>query len=188
METFYAFHLVTNNPMTVGQIIDFTEGKRNTLYRFFLEKEIRDEQQQDVFDAIAGKSTLNEEETALVKRYLGLSSRAIREQITEFVRIQHFPHYPSRLSCLYATKTLAQAMQWKALFESYNRQVLQLVKLKVKGRYFEGNAELLPKEDGCSFALKIEQAQNYWMNKTSGPLMELLIDGEIEVYEIIEEY
>ena len=62
----------------------------DTLYRFFLEKEIRNEQQQDVFDVIAGKSTLNEEETALVKRYLGSSSRAIREQITEFVRIHIF--------------------------------------------------------------------------------------------------
>ena len=174
--------------MAVGQIIDFTEGQHNTLYRFFLEKEILNDQQQDVYDVIAGKSTLNEEETALVKRYLGSSSRAIREQITEFVRIQNFPHYPSRLSCLYATKTLDQAMQWKALFESYNRQVLQLVKLKVKGRYFEGNAELLPKEDGCSFAFKIEQAQKYWTNKSSGPLTELLIDGKIEVCEIIENY
>jgi hypothetical protein len=188
METFYAFHLVTNNRMTVGQIIDFTEGQHNTLYRFFLEKEIRNEQQQDVFDVIAGKSTLNEEETAMVKRYLGSSIRAIREQITEFVRIQHFPHYPSRLSCLYATKTMEQAMEWKSLFESYNRQVLQLVKLKVEGRYFEGNAELLPKEDGSSFALKMEQAQSYWTNKSSGPLTELLIDGKIEVYEIIEEF
>ncbi len=188
METFYAFHLVTNNPMKIGQIIDFTEGQHNTLYRFFLEKEIRNEQQQDVFNMIAGKSALNEEETAMVKRYLGSSIRAIREQITEFVRIQHFPHYPSRLSCLYATKTIEQAMQWKALFESYNRQVLQLVKLKVKGRYFEGNAELLPKEDGSSFAVKIEQAQRYWTDKSSGPLTELLVDGKIEVCEIIEQY
>ena len=174
--------------MKVGQIIDFTEGKHNTLYRFFLEKEIRNEQQQDVFDVISGKSTLNEEETAMVKRYLGSSSRAIREQITEYVRFQYFPHYPSRLSCLYATKTVEQAMQWKALFESYNRQVLQLVKLKVKGSYYEGNAELLPKEDGSSFAVKIEQAKNYWTNKSSGPLTELLIDGKIEVCEIIENY
>ena len=188
METFYAFHLVTNNRMTVGQIIDFSEGQHNTLFRFFLEKEIRNEQQQDVFDVIAGKSTLNEEETALVKRYLGSSSRAIREQITEFVRIQHFPHYPSRISCLYATKTLEQAMQWKALFESYNRQVLQLVKLKVEGRYFEGDAQQLPKEDGSSFSQKIEQAHSYWSNKSSRSLTELLIDGKIEVYEIIEEY
>ena len=188
METFYAFHLVTNNRMTVGQIIDFSEGQRNTLYRFFLEKEIRNEQQQDVFDVIKGKSALNEEETAMVKRYLGSSIRAIREQITELVRIQHFPHYPSRLSCLYATKTLEQAMQWKALFESYNRQVLQLVKLKVEGRYFEGDAELLPKEDGCSFVTKIEQAQNYWSNEATSSLSELLIDGKIEVYEIVEEY
>lgn len=188
METFYAFHLVTNNRMTVGQRIDFTKGQTNTLHRFFLEKEIRNEQQQDIFQMIAGKSTLNEEETAMVKRYLGSSIRAIREQITEFVRIQHFPHYPSRLSCLYATKTIDQAMQWKSLFESYNRQVLQLVKLKVEGRYFEGDAQLLPTEDGSSFVQKIEQAHSYWNNKSSKLLTELLIDGEIEVFEIIEEY
>ena len=188
METFYAFHLVTNNQMTVGQIIDFTENQHNTLHRFFLEKEIRNDQHQDVFEVIAGKSALNEEDTAMVKRYLGSSVRAIREQITEYVRIQHFPHYPSRLSCLYATKTIDQAMQWKSMFESYNREVLQLVKLKVEGRYFESDALLLPKEDGSSFAKKIEQAHSYWSNKSSSSLLELLIDGKIEVCEIIEDY
>lgn len=188
MEKFYAFHLVTNNRMTVGQIIDFTKDQHNTLYRFFLEKEIRNEEQQDIFEMIAGKSALNEEETVMVKRYLGSSIRAIREQITEFVRIQYFPHYPSRLSCLYATRTIDQAMQWKSLFESYNRQVFQLVKLKVEGHYFEGDALLLPKEDGSSFAKKVEQAHSYWANKSDGPLNEFLIDGKIEVYEIIEEY
>jgi len=79
-------------------------------------------------------------------------------------------------------------MQWKALFESYNRQVLQLVKLKVEGRYFEGDAELLPKEDGSSFATKMEQAQNYWSNEATSSLSELIIDGKIEVYEIVEDY
>ena len=36
--------------------------------------------------------------------------------------------------------------------------------------------------------VKMEQAQNYWTNKSSGPLTELLIDGKIEVCEIIENY
>ena len=42
-------------------------------------------------------------------------------------------------------------LKWKALFDSYNREVLQIVKLRVIGSSFEGDGNLLPKEDGIPF-------------------------------------
>ena len=82
--------------------------------------------------------------------YMDQTIRAVRETIVEMVRLQEFPEYPSRLSCLYA-KSYEDALKWRALFDSYNREVLQIVKLRVIGSSFEGDGNLLPKEDGIPF-------------------------------------
>lgn len=38
--------------------------------------------------------------------YMDQTIRAVRETIVEMVRLQEFPEYPSRLSCLYASKAM----------------------------------------------------------------------------------
>ncbi|RDI39144.1 uncharacterized protein DUF2441 [Falsibacillus pallidus] len=131
---------------------------------------------------------MNKEDADVVVRYADQTIRAIRETIAEMVRLQEFPEYPSRLSCLYASKTYGEALNWKELFDSYNRKVLQIVKLKVDGSSFEGDGSLLPKEDGLPFAQKIEQARTYWKGNVHNELPELLINGKIEVVEIIEDF
>lgn len=67
------------------------------------------------------------------------------------VRMQEYPEYPSQLSCLYAAKNYQEALKWKELFDSFNRKVLQIVKLRVIGAIFEGDGRLLPKEEGMPF-------------------------------------
>jgi hypothetical protein len=104
------------------------------------------------------------------------------------VRLQEYPEYPSRLSCLYAAKSIEDALKWKDIFDSYNRKVLQLVKLRVVGSFFEGDGNLLPKEDGVPFSLKIEQAKAYWKGNVKNELPEILINGKIEVVEILEDF
>jgi hypothetical protein len=104
------------------------------------------------------------------------------------VRLQEFPEYPSRLSCLYAAKSYEDALKWKEIFDSYNRKVLQIVKLRVKGSSFEGDGNLLPKEDGIPFSQKIQQAREYWKGNLNNELPEILINGEIEVIEIIDDF
>lgn len=80
--------------------------------------------------------------------YMDQTIRAVRETIVEMVRLQEFPEYPSRLSCLYASKSYEDALKWKTLFDSYNREVLQIVKLRVIGNSFEG--------DGIFYRKKME--------------------------------
>ncbi|SLM84806.1 MULTISPECIES: DUF2441 domain-containing protein [Vagococcus] len=120
--------------------------------------------------------------------YVDQTTRAVRETIVEMVRLEAYPSYPSRLSCLYATKNYEEALQWKTIFDSYNRHVLQIVKLKVQGLIFEGDGNLLPKEDGRSFSKKIAQARIYWQGNKKSELPELLVNGRIEVVEMLEEY
>jgi hypothetical protein len=131
---------------------------------------------------------INNENAKVVMNYVDQTIRAVRETIVEMVRLQEYREYPSRLSCLYASKSYEDALKWKALFDSYNREVLQIVKLRVIGSSFEGDGNLLPKEDGIPFSQKIEQAREYWQGNVRNELPELLINGKIEVMEIIDDF
>lgn len=190
---FDVFHIVTRKKMHLGQMISFDKNQHNTLYHFFFEREQLNSKGEDFIQILYGQSTneglnLNKEDAEVAIRYVSQTIRAIREVIVEMVRVQEFPEYPSRLSCLYAAKSYEDALKWKAIFDSFNRKVLQIVKLRVKGDYFEGDGNLLPKEDGAPFSRKIAQAREYWKGNRTNELPELLINGEIEVVEIIDDF
>ena len=190
---FYVYHIVTGTKMEIGQIIHFEKNQHNTLYRFFFEREQVNSNGDDLFQ-ILNKQDIKEgfkltgEEAKVAIDYIDQTIRAVREVITEMVRLQEYPDYPSRLSCLYAAKSYNDVLKWKVLFDSYNRKVLQIVKLRVLGKSFEGDANLLPKEDGSSFSRKIEQARQYWSGNVTNDLPELLINGIMEVVDIMEDF
>lgn len=189
----YVYHIVTRNKMNLGQIISFDQNQKNTLYHFFFEKEQMNSKGEDFMQILHGNYTNNgismdKENADVALRYMGQTIRAIREALVEMVRLQEYPEYPSRLSCLYAAKSYEDALKWKEIFVSHHRKVLQIVKLRVNGRIFEGDGTLLPKEDSLPFSRKIEQAREYWKGNNHNQLPELLINGIIEVVEIIDEY
>ncbi|MFC3745325.1 DUF2441 domain-containing protein [Paenibacillus sp. GCM10012306] len=189
----YAYHLVTRKKMDLGQIISFDKDQKNTLYHFFFEKEQLNSKGEDFIQILEGHFTndglkLDKENADVAIKYVGQTIRAIREVIVEMVRLQEYPEFPSRLSCLYAAKSYQDALKWKEIFDSYHRRVLQIVKLRVTGTIFEGDGSLLPKEEGTPFSLKIEQAREYWKGNKNNELPELLINGRIEVAEIIDEF
>ncbi|CUB11368.1 hypothetical protein BN2127_JRS1_03154 [Bacillus cereus] len=190
---FFVYHIVTRKKMKIGQIIHFNKNQHNTLYHFFFEKEQLNASGGDGMKIINNhykneELHINNENATVVMNYMDQTIRAIRETIVEMVRLQEYPNYPSRLSCLYAAKSYEDVLKWKTLFDSYNREVLQIVKLRVIGSSFEGDGNLLPKEDGIPFSQKMEQAREYWKGNSKSELPELLINGEIEVVEIINDF
>ena len=189
----FVYHIVTRKKMSLGQIIHFDKNQKNTLYSFFFEREQLNSKGEDFVQILQNHYTnegmnLNKENADVAIKYSEQTIRAIREVIVEMVRLQEFPEYPSRISCLYATKNYEDVLKWKELFDSYNRKVLQIVKLRVIGNSFEGDGNLLPKEDGLPFSKKIEQAREYWQGNAKNVLPELLIDGKIEVVEVISDF
>ncbi|KAB2451919.1 DUF2441 domain-containing protein [Bacillus sp. CH126_4D] len=192
-QEFYAYHIVTRKKMKIGQNIHFDKNQTNILFHFFFEREHLNSNGEDSIQILKEHYTNEElhiknDNAKVVMNYMGQTMRAVRETIVEMVRLQEFPEYPSRLSCLYAARSYENAIKWKALFDSYNREVLQIVKLRVIGNSFEGDGNLLPKEDGIPFSQKIEQAREYWRGNDSNELPELLINGEIEVVKIIDDF
>ena len=190
---FFVYHIVTRKKMKIGQSIQFNKNQTNTLFHFFFERKHLNSSGEDSIQILKEHYTNEElhiknENATVVMNYMDQTIRAIRETIVEMVRLQEYPNYPSRLSCLYAAKSYEDALKWKALFDSYNREVLQIVKLRVIGNYFEGDGNLLPKEDGIPFSQKMEQAREYWKGNSKSELPELLINGKIEVVEIINDF
>ena len=190
---FFVYHIVTRKKMKIGQSIQFNKNQTNTLFHFFFERKHLNSNGKDSIQILKEHYTNEElhiknENATVVMNYMDQTIRAIRETIVEMVRLQEYPDYPSRLSCLYAAKSYEDALKWKALFDSYNREVLQIVKLRVIGNSFEGDRNLLPKEDAIPFSQKMEQAREYWKGNVNNELPELLINGEIEVVEIIDDF
>ena len=116
---------------------------------------------------------------------------ALRELALEEVRREKYPDYPSRMECLYVSETLQEATRWAEYFMSLSRPTFQIVKLKITGSRFIGDATkcfdtTIYKMDNLSLAEK------YWNNAGNAvgqpPIKEYLVGGDIEVVEIIKSY
>jgi hypothetical protein len=187
------YHLVTGAKLIRGQMMHFGKQLPNRLRSFFFDKEIVNSNGEDLYNILRnnhleGRIVLDGEDAQVALGYTDITGRAIREVILEMVRLQEFSERPSRLSCLYAARNIEEALRWKQIFESYNRNVLQIVKVTFDGNYFEGDGDLLPRLSGEPVSAKIQQAQAYWRGTTEHALPEVLIDGRIEVAEIVQEF
>ena len=175
--------------MYVGQKITFDKVHKNRLYYFFLENNFKNKTNESLDQMINRlDSTIDHEELLFLKSSISHTSRAIREVITEMIRLEYFPTRPSRFECLYGSDSLQGIIEWKELFESYNREILQIVKLETTGPIFKGNADSLPTLEDSSFLEKIDQAKEYWSTPAENYLTEVLIGGEIFVTEIVEDF
>ena len=172
MKVFY--HVVTERPMYLGQEIIFDDNHHSGVYK-----------------------RIQKEKELVNKLYLGYDikltddlKKALREYALEEVRVKYFSNYPSRLSCLYVSKTLEEALFWYNTFIEQGRPTYQIVKVSVDGSSFTGDAW------NCFKGTKdknknLELAYNYWNNldnlKGEKPIVETLVDGKIKVIEIIKE-
>lgn len=179
MEELFAYHVVTDRPLTLGQTLLFDETHHNGVYQRVMEKlpevnAIR--QNPENFDA----------ETLEYRTRV-----ALRELALEDVRREHFPECPSRLGCLYVSLSPEESDQWAQYFISLGRPTYALVRIKITGTTFTGDAAncfdaVLDPEENRRMAL------NYWRNGPNDenlpPIKEILAAGSIQIVEILKEY
>ena len=109
MKEYTAYHVVTERPMTVGQVLCLDETYPSGVYRRVMEKVPLVEEIYQNPGAWAGKPL---EHHTMV---------ALRELALEQVRREQFPQHPSRLHCLYVSETREEAQQWASFFASLGR-------------------------------------------------------------------
>lgn len=92
------------------------------------------------------------------------------------------------MACLYVSRNLEDAKKWAESFIYFGRPTFQIVKLRATGNSFDGNSYNI-KTETVSIKEQFEFAKNYWNNEPcEDELIETIIDGEIEVVEIVEEF
>lgn len=176
MDTILVYHVVTDKPMYLGQHIFFNESNHNGVFN----------RVKDKLDEV--KDIYNNPDKYDIATLEHHTKVALRELALEKIRKEYYPTYPSRMSCLYVSESLAEAEKWAELFVNWNRPTYSIVKLKVTGNIFVGDA------NNC-FDATIDENQNlslahkYWLNMPNTqkcpPIKEFLVDGDIEVIEIM---
>ncbi len=179
MEDFYAWHVVTDRSMTLGQHILFDGTHHNGVYARVMEKLPLVEQIYAAPEAWQGRE---------LEHHLSV---ALRELAMEEVRREEFPEYPSRMACLYVSSDPEDSRLWARLFRDWGRDVKQIVRLRVRGRCFPGDANnCFPGSPDRAENLRL--ARHYWQNlpnlQKERPIREMLVDGELEVVEILETF
>lgn len=174
----YAYHVVTDRPMKVGQEILFDETHHSGVYQRVIAK-------IDMVKEIYSNPEKYDAET--LEHH---TSVAMRELALEKVRKKKYPQYPSRMSCLYVSRTFEEADNWGKYFAKIGRPTYCIVKLEIEGNCFYGDAKK------CFDAQLSEQenfrlAEIYWKNESNDgdepPIIEMLVDGHIKVIEIVKE-
>ena len=95
-----AYHVVTEKPMFLGQHIIFDENHHNGIWKRVNEK---DDIVNDIYNYPERYKNIELEHHTSV---------ALRELTLEKVRDDKYSDYPSRLACLYVSKTLREAENW----------------------------------------------------------------------------
>lgn len=170
------YHVVTERPMHVGQRIVFDENNPNGVCRRVRTWEAmnRGEDGGELSALIAS----NPDRWAQVAR---------RELAMEQVRLERFPDLPSRMACLYTSRTLEQARSWADFFRKVGRKVFSIVLLEVEGPVFDADA--CNCFDGVGDETDLENALRYWLSApTENPVIETLAAGVLTVAEMIETY
>lgn len=179
MSIFYAYHAVTEHKMNIGQHILFDENNHNGVW-------------QRVMDKLPVINDIYEHPNNYHGKELEYPTMvALRELALEDVRRERYPQYPSRMSCLYVSESLQEAVNWAEYFIRIERPTFQIVKMKVNGNIFVGDATKC--FDGTvDKASNRIMAERYWKNENNShdnpPIKEIIADGDLEVVEILREY
>ena len=172
----YFYHVVTNRPMEVGQKISFTEDNQSGVYKRVMEK------------AALVEDIYNHPENYKQEELDHHTKVALRELAMEEIRQKHYPEYPSRIKSLYVSTDLNDSYMWANSFMNKGREVFQIVKLKTTGNSFTGNSYNCF-EGTTDKEYNLNESFKYWdqvIEDESKVINETIIDGEIEVVEIVE--
>ena len=172
-----AYHVVTDAPLSPGQILTFDENHVS-----------------GVFLRVREKLNLIRDIYSNPEKYrahpLGYHTAiALRELALEEVRAQQYPDYPSRMACLYASETLEAAEKWASFFQKIARPTYSIVRVETLGRIFVADASKIF-EGQVDHRANLRLAQAYWQSgsETENAVKEILIGDKVKILDILKNY
>ncbi|MBE6883442.1 MAG: DUF2441 domain-containing protein [Ruminococcaceae bacterium] len=172
------YHVVSDRPKYAGQRFVVDEEHPNGVYE-------RVQQQLSVVEDIY-RNPEKYKDTELSH----VVDVALRELALEKVRKEKYPQHPSRMAALYVSREYEEAVHWAEYFARIGRPTYSVAKIEVAGKLYYGDAYKC--FDGTIYEEEnLRMAEIYWLNGPNEdghePIVEVLVDGEIEVVEIMKE-
>lgn len=171
------YHVVSDRPKEVGQHFVLDENHPN-----------------GVHDRVYAEMSVVEDIYKNPDKYKGVELThnvdvALRELALEKVRREKYPQYPSRMAALYVSQTYEEAERWGDYFARIGRPTYSIAKIEVSGNCYYGDAYKC--FDGTiSEEENLRSAEIYWRNGQNEdghePIVEVLVDGDIEIIEIMK--
>lgn len=129
-------------------------------------------------------NTINDLNTVL--KTINNDAFITRELMLEEVRKEINNELPSRLKCLFVTKSLEELSTWIDIFNRTNKKEYRIFKLELTGKIFKGDANYILRES-ISLNKKKEKARLYWnQSNTDNPIYEYLFEGAASIVEEID--
>lgn len=183
-EIFY--HANSGEKLSIGDVLIYNEDKHNKMYGevYNSEYKIND---IDANELLINKkknkdNNLTIEEFEMVLNTINNYAFVMRELALEEVRKEKYPSYPSRLNCLYVTKTKEDAINWSNILKRNKKECKQILTLECTGDLFIGDGNLM-KRQNISYQKHLENAEKYWNSKIK-ETPEYLFYGEAKVIDI----
>ena len=127
---------------------------------------------------------LNNDTANLIFKTINDNAMITRELMFEEVRKELNINLPSRLKCLYVCKTKREIKDWINIFSRTNKKDFQILKLKLTGDIFIGDASFILRQN-ISLNRKKEQAKMYWNGEKKDNINEYLFVGTAVVEDIL---
>ena len=127
---------------------------------------------------------LNNDTANLIFKTINDNAMITRELMFEEVRKELNINLPSRLKCLYVCKTKREIKDWINIFSRTNKKDFQILKLKLTGDIFIGDASFILRQN-ISLNRKKEQAKMYWSGEKKDNINEYLFIGTAVVEDIL---
>lgn len=182
------YHINTGQKLQIGDILEIGKRFNNFYYEIYNIEHIEDNKDanQYLIDMKKEKNLLlNNDTLNLVFKTINDSAMITRELVFEEVRKELNPNLPSRLKCLYVCKTKNEIKDWINIFSRTNKKDFQIVKLKLTGNIFTGDASFILRQN-ISLNRKKKQAKMYWNGEKKDNINEYLFIGTAVVEDILK--
>ena len=180
------YHANSGNTVSIGDILLFNSNTKNKMYEEVYNKQFKlgemDANELLCYKKKENNLNLSEEELILLLSTVNNDAFIMRELALEEVRKEKYNDYPSRLRCLYVTKSKEDAFNWSNILKRNQKQCKQILTLELKGEIFIGDGNLM-KRQNISYQEHLNIAEKYW-NQQTNESPELLFYGEAKVIDI----
>lgn len=183
------YHINTGRKLEIGDVLEIGDKYNNFYYQIYNTEYLEDNKDaNEILIEMKKNNSLtfaNSDIAMVVSKTVNDSAMITRELMFEEVRNEINNELPSRLKCLYVCKTEDEIKSWLEIFKRTNKKDYQILKIKLTGKIFEGDASYVLRQN-ISLNKKREQAKLYWSGNKKDNISEYLFEGIVVVEDILD--